>query len=143
MMPYYLCGPMSGYPQANFPAFYAAAKDLRARGYDIISPAELDDQEDVDAALASVSGLPSDFRKTWGQYLSRDVLIVSEQCDGIIFLPDWFRSRGARLEAFVGCLSQRPFEFLEYHGPGRECEPIFKEFVLFNIVEWTREAVKP
>lgn len=41
----YLAGPMSNIPQFNFPAFDDAAADLRARGWDIVSPAELDRPE--------------------------------------------------------------------------------------------------
>jgi len=119
-MKYYLAGPMSGIPQFNFPAFYAAAADLRQRGYDIVSPAELDDQEDKGAALKSADGNASDrtlVKKTWAEFLARDVKLIADEVQGIIFLStDWYKSRGARLEAFVGLL-QKDFEFLQYMGP--------------------------
>ena len=99
-MKYYLAGPMSGLPQSNFPAFYDAAETLRAEGYTIISPAELDIAEEVANALAGRKS-----KSTWGDFLSRDVKIVVDGCDGIIFLPGWAQSRGARLEAFTALLS--------------------------------------
>ncbi len=37
----YLIGPMKGKPNSNAEAFDKAAKDLRAAGYDVISPVEL------------------------------------------------------------------------------------------------------
>lgn len=37
----YDSGPMTGLPGLNFPAFDAAAKQLRAAGYDVVNPAEL------------------------------------------------------------------------------------------------------
>lgn len=108
-MRYYLAGPMSGYPQFNFPAFYAAAKDLRNAGYDIVSPAELDDKEHAGEALASAHGDLGDSSATWGQCLGRDVQIIADTVDGVVFLPGWQKSRGARLEAFVGLLCKLSF----------------------------------
>lgn len=107
-MKYYLAGPMSGLPQFNFPAFYAAAKVLRDTGLEIVSPAELDDAEDKGAAMSSPDGDPDNraiVKKTWGDFLARDVKLIADQCDGIIFLPGWEKSRGARLEAFTALLS--------------------------------------
>jgi hypothetical protein len=108
--PYYLAGPMSNIPQFNFPAFYAATAALRAAGFGIVSPAELDDQEDKGLALKSATGAPGDHpNKTWGDFLARDVKIVSDQVQGIIFLPNWHLSKGAKLEAFVALLCKHKF----------------------------------
>lgn len=112
---YYLAGPMSGLPQSNFPAFYDAAQLLRAEGYAIISPAELDNAEEVARALA---GLTS--KSTWGEFLSRDIRIVADECDGIIFLPNWQLSRGARLEAFTALLAgQKRFGYFFIDGSAK------------------------
>jgi hypothetical protein len=109
----YLAGPMSNIPQLNFPAFDAAAADLRSRGYDVVSPAELDDPEDRAAALASPDGNMAKIDKTWGHFLARDVkLIADEGIEAIVCLPGWRESRGARLETFVGRLCELPI--LEY-----------------------------
>lgn len=128
-MKHYLAGPMSGLPQFNFPAFYAGAADLRGRGYDIVSPAELDDEQTKADAMASANGNPQDAKRTWADFLARDIKIVADQVQGIIFLEDWYKSRGARLEAFVGLL-QKDFEFLEYNGASRVLTPIDREDVL-------------
>ena len=32
----YLCGPMTGLPGNNYPAFHKAAADLRAAGYSVV-----------------------------------------------------------------------------------------------------------
>jgi hypothetical protein len=107
---FYLAGPMSNLPQFNFPAFYAASAALRAAGYEIISPAELDDAEDKGLAMKSPDGDPGHHpTKTWGDFLSRDVKIVADSIQGIIFLPDWQTSRGARLEAFTALLCGHKF----------------------------------
>lgn len=36
----YIAGPMTGLPEWNFPAFHAAAARLRARGWEVVNPAE-------------------------------------------------------------------------------------------------------
>lgn len=116
-MKYYLAGPMQGIPQSNFPLFFEAAKILRTWGYDIISPAEIDDAEDKGAALKSPDGLLKSHDKTWGDFLSRDVKLLADGgIEGIVFLPGWERSRGAKLEAFVGLLSGFKFRLFGFDG---------------------------
>lgn len=80
----YLSGPMSNLPDLNFPAFHAAAADLRAAGYEVASPAEL----------------PPDPDKTWEDWL-RDDLHLMLDCGGVAKLPGWHYSRGAQLEVHV------------------------------------------
>jgi hypothetical protein len=102
---YYLAGPMTGIPQFNFPLFYRVAGLLRQEGYLIVSPAELDDAEDAGAALQSATGDPKTAKRSWGDFLARDVKILADGgITGIVFLPGWEKSRGARLEATVGLL---------------------------------------
>lgn len=102
-MKVYLAGPMTGLPQFNFPAFDAASENLRARGFEVVSPAELDDPEDRVLALASSDGRLKDVTKSWGQFLGRDIIIIMDGgIEAIFVLPGWQRSSGARLETFVG-----------------------------------------
>lgn len=132
MSKYYLAGPMSGIPQFNFPAFDAAAADLRARGYTIVSPAELDDEETRVDALSSPDGKPTNRDKvnghTWGDFLARDVKLIADQVQGIIFLPNWDKSRGARLEAFVGLLCSAKFALYAPEEIGGVV-PVSKDYV--------------
>lgn len=81
----YISGPMTGIPDFNYPAFHEAAKALRKAGYEVISPAELDDER----------GEYDESR--YEEYLAGDLLAI-DQCDGIATLPNWEQSRGARLE---------------------------------------------
>lgn len=113
----YLAGPMSGLPQFNFPAFFAAAEELRAAGFEVVSPAEIDNADDKGAALTSTDGDPTNRvamnNKTWGDFLARDVKLLADTgIQGIVFLPNWMNSKGAKLEAFVGLL--QGFHFWEY-----------------------------
>jgi hypothetical protein len=110
---FYLAGKMSGIPQFNFPLFLRVAKALRWQGYDIVSPAEIDDEEDKLVAMNSKTGcfMPGD--KTWGDFLARDVKLLADGgISGIIFLPGWEKSSGAKLEATVGLLKR--FNFMRW-----------------------------
>lgn len=101
----YLAGPMTGLPKFNFPMFDLAAADLRAHGFDVQSPAEMDDPETRAAALASPDGAPgtgSSNGETWGDFLARDVKLLADGgIEAIVCLPGWQGSRGARLETFI------------------------------------------
>lgn len=105
-MKVYLAGPMSGIPQFNFPEFFRVAKLLRESGYEVVSPAEEDYKHGVgQVAEKSIDGDPTKLAESWGTILARDVrLIADDGIEGIVFLPGWEKSRGARLEASVGLL---------------------------------------
>jgi hypothetical protein len=77
---------MTGYPEHNFPAFREAAAAWRAAGHTVVSPSEQEWNDDL--------GQP------WEFYLRRDIPLLL-QCDGVVLLPGWERSRGARLEAHI------------------------------------------
>ena len=40
---------------------------------------------------------------------TRDVKLVADHVQGVVFLPGWHKSRGARLEAFVALLCGHAF----------------------------------
>ncbi len=83
----YVSGPMSNMPALNFPAFHEAAAALRAAGYTVTNPAEMDEQ---DAGKTM----------TWEQYMRRDIVALMA-CDGVAHLPGWRNSRGAILETTI------------------------------------------
>ena len=120
--PHYLCGPMTGIPRFNFPAFAAAAATLRAAGWHITSPHENDTPEIQAASWASPDGKLVDGRiagETWGDILARDVKLIADHVGGLILLPGWQRSRGARLEVFVALLCQYEFYCYEENAAVR------------------------
>lgn len=79
----YIAGPMTGYPELNYPAFTAAAEYLRKVGFEVVSPAELNPIETgyVDA-------------------MKNDIIALLE-CDHICFLDGYEKSRGATLERHI------------------------------------------
>jgi nucleoside 2-deoxyribosyltransferase len=85
----YIAGPMAGYPEANFPAFFAARKQLELAGFTVLCPT---DNEDSNPS----PGTPQSF--DW--YLRRDLAMVV-QSDGLALLPGFEGSRGAHLELDV------------------------------------------
>ena len=138
---YYLAGPMSGRPQYNIPMFDAVASMLRVEGYDILSPAEMDSKDIREIAmkdtLAEGKGRLVDSSgtiHTWGDFLSRDVKLVADEVDGVILLPGWEESRGARLEAFVAissgkaCYTYEPYDHSTYFLPAGQVAATILEF---------------
>jgi len=83
----YLAGPMSALPKNNYPAFHAAASDLRARGFHVVSPAELH---------ADFEANP----KSYEDYLRADLIALLGTA-AVVALPGWEQSNGARLEVTV------------------------------------------
>ena len=81
----YLAGPMTGYPDFNFPAFNVAAARWREKHAKVINPAELD---------GGKTGEP------WEYYLRRDIPHLLS-ADAVAVLPGWRQSRGARLEVVI------------------------------------------
>jgi nucleoside 2-deoxyribosyltransferase len=88
----YLAGPMRGYESFNFPAFRAAATELRAKGYEVASPAErAEETGGFDPSLNSEESvdLRAAFRWDVAQVLASDAVVV---------LPGWQVSKGASVE---------------------------------------------
>ena len=78
----YLSGPMSGIAESNFPAFHEWAAILRGQGYEVVSPAEIQEAG------------------TWELCLRNDLRELCT-CDGIALMPGWESSKGAHLELHV------------------------------------------
>ena len=93
----YIAGPMSGLPEWNYPAFFAAAKELRGAGYGPINPAR------VRAGVKC---------STWLDFM-RESLKDIAACDGIATLPGWVSSRGASLEVDIAKRLDLPVRSVE------------------------------
>lgn len=106
----YVAGPMRSIPYFNYPAFEKATEFLRSKGFEVISPAEMDGAE----AAFNPYTLPPDY--DWrvvppefdmNAAIRRDLLAILK-CDGVAVLPGWQKSSGARLETHLNAFLGHP-----------------------------------
>ena len=81
----YLAGPMSGYPEFNYPAFHWGAGLLASAGVDPINPARTEGRE---------------ARHGWVDFMRASLRDLAD-CDGVATLTGWQDSRGAALEVHI------------------------------------------
>ena len=98
----YIAGPMRGLPNFNFPAFDKARDEYEARGFNPISPADLDRLAGDDTISPEDAEKPENQRR----FVARDVAVLQglrpENGDRVAVLPGWEKSRGASAEVFLG-----------------------------------------
>ncbi|QWL64871.1 DUF4406 domain-containing protein [Aeromonas jandaei] len=75
----YVAGPMTGLPEFNRPAFFAAEAHLKELGAVVMNPAILPDGFSHDAYM-------------------RIAIPMLMECEAVAFLPGWQQSKGARQE---------------------------------------------
>lgn len=91
--PYYLAGPMSGFPEFNYPTFESVSTRLRNQGFTVISAHAIDHPDD---------GVPGSI--PWTEYMRGCIAELTSQHNGIrgiIALPNWRNSHGAIVEMRV------------------------------------------
>lgn len=85
----YLSGPITGLPDLGVSAFNEAHLKLAEAGYKVLDPTHIGDPLGVDAD------------KSWEWWMRRAMSMMLE-AHGIATLDGWSRSKGARLEVYVG-----------------------------------------
>lgn len=111
----YLCGPMTGYPKFNHPAFHAMARALRTHGLVVFNPAE--------------NGLPA--TAPWSTHMRVDIRMLMG-CDRVATLPGTEASHGAQLELHIARALGMPITtadnllaWMQRHGGDSHDEPTF------------------
>ena len=96
---FYISGPMTGYPNYNFELFNKVADILRDKGLKIHNPAE-------------------HYVEGWciKQYMTVDLNVIINDCDGIVLLPGWHSSFGANVEAFAAFSCGKKAMEIKFHG---------------------------
>lgn len=89
---WYLAGPMSGYPEFNYPAFERTVWQLRELGYGVVSPHE------INGGLHDLSTPESPEQRR--RYLQNNIRGLIE-CTGIVLMPGWTNSKGVWLEVEI------------------------------------------
>lgn len=90
----YICGPMTGIADSNYPAFNAADQQLQAAGYGVLNPVQ--GSNDAAAPRPYVLAQGGD----WSDYM-RNALNQVIRADHVALLPNWEMSKGARLERMI------------------------------------------
>jgi hypothetical protein len=95
----YIAGSMKGHDDFNFPLFFQAEEFLSSQGYDVVNPARLDCEAGF--PLERLKQLnEAEFKEFLNGATKRD-LDALQGCDGIVMLPGWESSKGARAEKAV------------------------------------------
>ncbi len=93
----YIAGPMTGYPEFNFPAFFEVAEAFEDGGWNVYNPAQHD--LDVHGTLDGVNAaFEKDKDRMLRDCLNWDLGVITDKCDAIYMLPGWENSKGARAE---------------------------------------------
>lgn len=93
----YIAGPMTGYPEYNFPAFFEAAEALTEGGWMVFNPAQHD--LDVHETMEKLTeAFAADKEQCLRDCLSWDTMVICDHCDAIFMLNGWENSKGARAE---------------------------------------------
>lgn len=138
----YLAGPMTGYDQFNFPAFYRAAGMMRLEYplWNIISPAEMDESfglhpehEGAEKTTAQDATTTNEVRSF---YMRRDLPIVAA-CQAIVLLDGWSDSPGVAHELYVAraCFLDI-YRYSPRYGPGSA-----DELQLYQVTDEVPDAV--
>lgn len=83
----YIAGKVTGLPQQEVVAKFAKAqKEIEAMGFEVVNPIEV----------------VNDFDTPW-QDAMKMCLTALFECTGIVLLPCWKESKGARIEQALAC----------------------------------------
>lgn len=106
----YISGPIAGMPDGNMQAFRQAESMLREMLAQPVNPQTLDHEHEglpcagdqVPREFTNVSPVAEAAERThrYGCYMKPDILALLD-CDGVVLLPGWENSRGAKVEVAV------------------------------------------
>src|SRR3546814_17034143 len=108
----YIAGPMSGYPEWNYPAFFRAEYTLEREGWDVKNPARKDEEMGYDDPEAKKTGDTAlsisqgifNFREAFEWDIKQNL-----QGDAINMLKGWVASQGACAEHHTAALIRKNY----------------------------------
>jgi hypothetical protein len=97
----YISGPMTGYLNLNYPAFFEAEQRWRERGWVVVNPARINPKNSTNSAMtheeARSAGIWADLKGV-------------HETDALAVMADWHKSIGARAEVYTAyCLGHPVF----------------------------------
>jgi nucleoside 2-deoxyribosyltransferase len=107
-MKIYIAGPMRGYTDYNFPAFFDAAVLLQAEGWETINPAQIEIDNGFDKTTPEDMLTEEDLKV----FILRDIQLVMS-ADAIIMLDGHRESRGAAVELAIAKYCGLPVYLME------------------------------
>lgn len=119
-MKVYLSGPMTGFPDLNYPKFHKWESVLREKGYDVYNPAVNPKNE---------------------TYANCMKLCLPEvlKCDVVAVMDGWTRSRGSRIEVAIAVSADIPIVRVETM---ERCEEAYAtDFFAIERLEYSQEAI--
>lgn len=108
----YVSGPISGIPEANRSEFESAADLVRMAGADALIPHDVIPGHEGACPQDTTRGTSG---HSWACHLRADLLAMLG-CDGVVMVPGWEWSHGARLEHTVAAATGIPVHYLGEHG---------------------------
>lgn len=112
----YIAGPMSGYPEFNFPAFFDAQLELERAGFIVFNPASKEQERELDQQAYAVGDHVKaaeegfNFRECYLWDVSKVI-----EADGIYMLKGWQYSPGAVGEHAVAVAMKRHYPEYEIY----------------------------
>lgn len=99
----YIAGPMTGYPEFNFPAFFAAADKFKAAGWTVFNPAQKDEEDGVVGGAGWDDGDDQKLVASGWDFKDAFLWDVTKviEADAIFVLKGFEKSSGATAEVAV------------------------------------------
>lgn len=94
----YISGPMSDVENLNFEEFEKAEIKMKSFGFEVFNPHKFMELE-TKAFNESIQGLTKN--EVWVKYMKVDLIKMLQECEFVLALNNWERSRGATLELFI------------------------------------------
>ncbi|MCK5608959.1 DUF4406 domain-containing protein [Candidatus Pacearchaeota archaeon] len=138
---FYVCGPMTGMKDFNFPLFDQVTELARSQGLSVISPAELDREHGIDPSVDpdSVERARRADPNLIQTIVQRDTQVIvgleRDKGDGLILLPGWANSTGGRAEIALAVWMDLAFKLVTNTWHEQKCEITIKGVDL----EWVKE----
>ena len=126
---FYVCGPMTGMKDFNFPLFDQVTELARSQGLSVISPAELDREHGIDPSVDpdSVERARRADPNLIQTIVQRDTQVIvgleRDKGDGLILLPGWEKSTGGRAEIALALWMGLEFKRVRTTWHGQACDP--------------------